>query len=191
MNPHSASQFVFCGSERSLIRQRSACLKESLWEGSSGRPGYMLGGATRHLLRGDIAKNCVEKRAAWCFLHPPCPGCRSASVWKQEMTKRIQISRDVFCLWCPQSPSLRRGLLISRQVSKVARKAQACGFFGNDGFDEVEEILMIPAVKRKTAFGFSRFVLMQVNSFQMGKTQTPALERFRFNMSFTGDLEEI
>lgn len=67
MNPHSASQFVFCGSERSLIRQRSACLKESLWEGSSGRPGYMLGGATRHLLRGDIAKNCVEKRAAWFF----------------------------------------------------------------------------------------------------------------------------
>lgn len=83
------------------------------------------------------------------------------------------------------------GLLISRQVSKAARKAQACGFFGNDGFDEVEEILMIPAVKRKTAFGFSRFVLMQVNSFQMGKTQTPVLERFRFNMSFTGDLEEV
>lgn len=89
------------------------------------------------------------------------------------------------------SPGLRRGLLIGRQVSKVARKAQACGFFGNDGFDEVEEILMIPTVKRKTAFSFSRFILMQVNSFQTGKTQTPVLERFRFNMSFTGDLEEI
>lgn len=110
MNPRSASQFVFCGSSgsaRSLIRQRSACLKESLWEGSSGRPGYILGGATRHLLRGDIAKNCVEKRAAWFFLHPPCPGCRSASVWKQETTetKCIQVCRDVFCLWSPQSSS--------------------------------------------------------------------------------------
>lgn len=32
---------------------------------------------------------------------------------------------------------------------------------------------------------------MQFKSFQMGKTQTPVLERFRFNMSFSGDLEEI
>lgn len=89
------------------------------------------------------------------------------------------------------SAGLRRGLLISGQVSKVARKAQACGFLRNDEFDEVEEILMISAAKRKTTFGFSRYVLMQFKSFQMEKTQTPVLERFRFNMSFTGDLKEI
>lgn len=29
---------------------------------------------------------------------------------------------------------------------------------------------MMPAVKRKTALGSSRFVLMQVNSFPTGKT---------------------
>lgn len=98
-----------------------------LWEWAFAHPaaiglfeGKFVGGLFRsswlHVRRSHTSPPARRHREELCreksgvvFLHPPCPGCRSASVWKQEMTetKCIQISRDVFCLWCPHSSGIR------------------------------------------------------------------------------------